>query len=284
LVDHRNGGNRALLSPAQRVGIARKLRRYTPQDLFGADHQSAGTAVYWSVADLRRAVKQWTGVEYQDAQSYRTLFHDCGFSYQRTERQYRSRREADVIDFSEQIEKKLMDVARNAPETIILAEDEASVYLQATTQAVWVPQGQTPVIKVHPGRELTHFYGTLNLHTGEEVAQTSAVMNSEATAQHLQQVLDQYPATPLLLLWDRAPWHRGAAVRELLAANPRLEVLYFPTASPELYPQEHVWKTVRRAISHNHEETKLATLARRFEQQLNDSTFAYSFLEKYDFE
>ena len=164
-----------------------------------------------------------------------------------------------------------------------MAEDEASLYLQATTQAVWAPKGQTPCVRVHPGREMTHFYGTLNLRTGQEVAQREAVMNSEATARHLEKLLDTYPEVPLLLLWDRAPWHRGAAVAQVLEANPRLEVLCFPTATPDLNPQEHVWKTVRSAFSHNHTETQLPTLAEQFEQHLTDTAFAYSFLEKFDF-
>jgi hypothetical protein len=42
------------------------------------------------------------------------------------------------------------------------------MYLQATTTAVWAPQGQTPVVRLHPGREKVNFYGTLNLHTGQE--------------------------------------------------------------------------------------------------------------------
>jgi len=174
-------------------------------------------------------------------------------------------------------------VAQTAPETIIVTEDEASLYLQATTQAVWAPKGQTPCVRVHPGREMTHFYGTLNLLTGEEVAQREPVMNSAATARHLEKLLNTYPDVPLLLLWDRAPWHRGAAVAQVLAANPRLEVLFFPTATPDLNPQEHVWKTVRTAISHNHSETQLPKLADRFEQYLTDTAFTYSFLVEFDF-
>lgn len=165
-----------------------------------------------------------------------------------------------------------------------MAEDEASVYLQATVQSVWSPKGQTPVVRIHPGREQTHFYGTLNLLTGEEIARTEPVMNSEATARHIEQILQHYPDVPLLMLWDRAPWHRGAAVQEILAAHPRFESLFLPTASPDLNPQEHVWKTVRAAISHNHEVTRLDTLAEQFEEHLANTTFSYSFLEKYDFE
>ena len=32
------------------------------------------------------------------------------------------------------------------------AEDEASLYLQATVSRVWAPKGQTPVVRAHPGR------------------------------------------------------------------------------------------------------------------------------------
>ncbi len=34
-----------------------------------------------------------------------------------------------------------------------------------------------------------------------------------------------YLDKPILLLWDRAPWHKGSAIRSVLAANPRLEIL-----------------------------------------------------------
>ena len=37
-----------------------------------------------------------------------------------------------------------MDIAQTAPQTVILAEDEAALYLQATTMAAWAPPGQTP--------------------------------------------------------------------------------------------------------------------------------------------
>ena len=105
MTDQRNGGNRALLSADQRAEIKQKLLQYTPQDIFGPEHQSTGARAYWSVPDLRRAVERWTGVVYQSAQSYRDLLRDCGFSYQRTERRYRSRKEVDVATFSEQVEK-----------------------------------------------------------------------------------------------------------------------------------------------------------------------------------
>ena len=110
------------------------------------------------------------------------------------------------------------------------------MYLQATTTAVWAPRGQNPVVRVHPSREMVHFYGTLDLVTGREIAMRSAEMNAQATAQHLEQILEAIPQGPILLLWDRGPWHSGPPIGAVLAANPRLEIMRFPVAAPDLNP------------------------------------------------
>ena len=130
---------------------------------------------------------------------------------------------------------------------------------------------------------MTHFYGTLNLLTGEEIVTQSTKMDSIASAKHLKAVLETYPEMPILLLWDRATWHGGEAVREVLDDHPRLEVMRFPTAAPDLNPQEHVWKATRSAVSHNHNVRRLPDLAERFEAHLSNTRFCYSFLEKYDY-
>lgn len=149
--------------------------------------------------------------------------------------------------------------------------------------AVWAPRGQTPIVRAHPGREKINFYGSLNLETGQTHTMRATTMNSATTAEHLQNLLDLYPDDDILLFWDRAPWHRGDAVRELLAGNPRLEVIFFPPASPELNPHEQVWKATRRAISHNHTMTRMPELADKFERHLESTTFPSSFLDKYGY-
>lgn len=176
-----------------------------------------------------------------------------------------------------------MDLAQTAPQTVILAEDEAALYLQASLQAVWAPCGQTPVVRVDPGRASTHFYGTLNLLTGQAHITRTASLNATTTAQHLEQLLDACPDVNVLLLWDRAPWHSGAPIRAVLNAHPRLEIMAFPTASPELNPQEQVWKAARRAVSHNHRLARLPELADQFEQHLTSATFVSSFLDRYGY-
>ncbi len=176
-----------------------------------------------------------------------------------------------------------MDTAQSAPDTVILAGDEASLYLQASVMRVWAPIGQTPVVKAAPGRDNTHFYGALNLLTGEGVTLRSDLMNAEVSALFLCRLLLAYPQRPILLLWDRAPWHRGPAITAVLAANPRLQIVWFPAGSPDLNPQEHVWKATRGAVSHNHSRTKLPELADAFEEHLATQRFACSLLQKHGY-
>lgn len=176
-----------------------------------------------------------------------------------------------------------MDLAQTAPATVILAEDEASLYLQATLHAVWAPTGQTPCVRVAPDRDLTHFYGTLNLLTGQETLLRTETLSALRTTQHLQQLIEAYPGKPLLLLWDRAPWHHGPPITAFLAAHPEVELFLFPTATPELNPQEQVWKEARDAVSHNHTYAHLPEVADAFEEHLEAHKTVPPLLAHYGF-
>lgn len=167
---------------------------------------------------------------------------------------------------------------------MIVAGDEASLYLQATLQVVWAPIGETPVVKVDPGRDHLHFYGALNLQTGHEVVMRSPIMNGATSVLFLQKLVAAYPDQPILLLWDRAPWHRGPAIRQFLAEHPAFEIFFFPPGSPDLNPQEHVWKAARTQISHNHTVHKLDRLADQFEAHLTTTAFPCSLLEHHDYD
>ena len=157
------------------------------------------------------------------------------------------------------------------------------MYLQATTMEVWSPIGQTPVVRVDPGRTKAGFYGTLHLHSGHEIVTRTNAFTAETSAHHLEQILVALPDVPILLFWDRASWHQGDPIRRVLADHPRLEILYYPVAAPDLNPQEQVWKQTRRAVSHNHLTPKLLTLADNFETHLKSNVFHSSFLDRYGY-
>lgn len=61
---------------------------------------------FWTVSDLQIVVWRWYGVRYETVTSYQRLLHECGFSYQKTEKIYRSRPNVqEVADFEADLEK-----------------------------------------------------------------------------------------------------------------------------------------------------------------------------------
>ena len=105
LQDHRLGGNRALLSDEQLQDVKERLHTYCPSQLFGSTAASAD-GQFWTVMDLARAVERWYGIHYARHGSYIQLLKRCGFSYQRPYKVYKSRSEAKVQAFEEELLKK----------------------------------------------------------------------------------------------------------------------------------------------------------------------------------
>lgn len=104
LVDGRVGGNRAKLTHDQRELVRANLHQYTPRQIFGPT-TATPDGQYWTVPDLKRAVQDWFGVTWTSPSSYLTLLADCGFSYQRAQKVYKSRSEREILAFEEHLEK-----------------------------------------------------------------------------------------------------------------------------------------------------------------------------------
>lgn len=155
-----------------------------------------------------------------------------------------------------------------------------SAYLQATLARVWSPVGQTPSVRVNPQRECLHFYGGLDVVSGRQVALSLPKLDGENTIVFLEQVMQQFSGQPILILWDRATWHKGK-VREFVEQHPCLEMLYLPPGCPDLNPQEHVWKQTRAAVGHGYDYPHLAALRQAFQSYLEQTRFHFQWITKY---
>ena len=174
-----------------------------------------------------------------------------------------------------------MTIQQQAPDAVWLALDEMRVCSQATLMRVWAQVGHTPIIPLLPQREWTVFYGALDLYTGREIALPAPTTNRVMTANFLLVLLLLFPQQPLVILLDNASWHWGGDVQRVLDENPRLHLLYLPTACPDLNPQEQVWKAVRTHVSHNHLFPNLATLTDAMEDYLSTTPFTTNFLQRF---
>jgi transposase len=100
------GGNALKLSREQRADLKQRVQQYRPDQVMSPDVRIS-RGQFWTVSDLQIVVKAWYQVEYSTVDSYRTLLHECGLSYQRTEKVYRSQPDAQTVaDFEAELEKK----------------------------------------------------------------------------------------------------------------------------------------------------------------------------------
>ena len=166
------------------------------------------------------------------------------------------------------------------PDGVIRALDEMSLYFQATLTRVWSPVGQTPITWVTPQRDHIHFYGALNVVSGQDVVLSLPRLDSENTIHFLEHVASCFPGQAVLLLWDRAPWHKGKA-RQFVETHQQFDMIYFPPACPDLNPQEHVWKQTRDAVGHLCDYRHLADLRRTFQAHLDNTLFQFVWIDKY---
>ena len=166
---------------------------------------------------------------------------------------------------------------------MVLVEDECRVARESDTAAIWYEKGKSLEIRVDRKREGRSFYGALNVRTGQcHLKEIVGKQVSERTVEFLESLEQTYAGKRVLLLWDGAPWHRGK-VREYLRRTLKkcwIEILYFPPYSPDLNPQEQVWKAAKGYACHN-SEAFFSDKLDKFSKYIIGKIFPTNFLEKY---
>jgi transposase len=160
---------------------------------------------------------------------------------------------------------------------VVLCEDEMVLTSATTLQKIWLPQGSyPPVVETNSTRKRRSLYGFLNLKTGAQHTFITEWQNMYITVEVLQKLRRIYPTQKLLLVWDNCGWHRGSKVMEWIKQDGNTSTLYFPPYTPELNPQEHVWKAGRKAITHNQHVTDIQAAAEQFAEHITARKFSYT--------
>jgi len=261
---------RSLLTKSQLKEIIRILRTKTPQDL---DYKS----LFWTTAILADYIKRIYGIKYRSKTSYYLVFEAAKFSYHKPGRVYEKRNEKEVKRWKRET-RPILQKAWRDKKTVVLAEDEMILSTQTTFQKIWLPANHYPKIEISNTKKNRSVYGFLNLKTGRQHAFKTEKQNMFITAEILKKVRKIYPKKKILLLWDGPGWHRGSAVQEAAGEDGNITTIHFPPYSPELNPQEKVWKEGRDKITHNKFIQNIDKATDEFAAYLNRTKFPYSLL------
>jgi len=124
--------------------------------------------------------------------------------------------------------------------------DEASVRSDYRTGTTWAPVGQTPVVKATGARFSVNMISAIAPAGQMRFAVVEGTLDAAKLLGFLDSLLHDTPGKAFLVV-DGHPVHRSRAVKELgfATTDGRLELFDLPSYSPQLNPDEWVWKNVK---------------------------------------
>jgi len=105
----------------------------------------------------------------------------------------------------------------------------------------WAPYPLRPMVDIALVREFQYVYGAVSPSDGECIFMRIDKMNTDNMGEHLSMISARYSEELVLLVVDNASSHKAKALN--IPTNIRLCAL--PPYSPELNPQEQIWKKMR---------------------------------------
>jgi transposase len=132
----------------------------------------------------------------------------------------------------------------------IMYADEASMRTDYHAGTTWAPQGKTPIVKTCGSRGSSVKMISAISSTGHlEFMIAEGTTTGEVFKGFLQQLM--VGATqPVMLVVDGASVHKAKVVKEYVESTKgKLELHYLPPYSPQLNPDEQVWKNVKEDVS-----------------------------------
>lgn len=123
--------------------------------------------------------------------------------------------------------------------------DEAGVRTDFHAGTTWAPVGQTPIVRTTGARESVNLISAISAQGALRFAAFEGKFESGAFVTFCQRLLHDRSG-PVFLIVDGHPVHRSHAVKEFVAStHGRLRLFHLPAYSPELNPDEWVWKNVK---------------------------------------
>ncbi|MDT3443160.1 IS630 family transposase [Pseudofrankia sp. BMG5.37] len=197
----------------------------------------------WTRDLVRELIRREFGVEYT-RQGVGRLLHRLGLSPQRPLTRAWEQDHEDVARWK-QVDYPKIHAEAQATGASIYFGDEASVRTDFHSGTTWAPVGQTPVVRGTGNRKSVNMISAISakgkLHFSLLDENTTSATFIEFCGKLLHDV-----DGPVFLIVDGHGAHKSAATRKYVdSTEGRLKLFYLPAYSPELNPDEWVWKNVK---------------------------------------
>jgi transposase len=203
----------------------------------------------WDSRRVASVIRSHFGVSYHPHHVAK-LLRTRGFSVQKPQRLLALADAAEQYRWESQTKRQIGRRAMSKAATIFF-EDEMTLATQSTVGRTWSRVGRTPEHKTFGRQKGVKAFGAVS---GEGLFRYR-VQLSYFSRESFRAFLVAFRASTdgyLMLIVDGAPYHKGGTIEDFVQ-DPRneMELYRLPSYSPELNPQEHVWKVFRKQFAHN---------------------------------
>ncbi len=197
----------------------------------------------WTRKIVRELIRRKFRVDYSE-QNVGRILKMLGFSpqrpvYQALERDQEKRRIWQEETFPAIKERADREGAR------IFFADEAGCRTDHHAGTTWAPVGQTPVVRGTGKRESIGMISAVSMRGAMHWMVFEGTMDSALFTEYLNRLIHDVKGK-IFLIVDRAGYHTSKETREWVKKHEnRIELFFLPSYSPDLNPDEWVWKNVK---------------------------------------
>ncbi len=238
------------LQDRPRSGRPRKAdpaaRRLIRQTIEQPPAESGHPFGYWTTRTLAAHLAQTAGARLSAA-TVRRVLHALRYRWRRP------RLTLPVDPAAAAIMWRLYDRIIQAPaQAAIVCLDECDVHLLPVLRAMWMRRGQQVGVLTPGTNRKRAVFGALEWSSGRWHYQMSEHKRASEFIAFLEQLLQAYPAQPLLIVLDTASIHKARAVEAWLGEHAQVQLLSLPAYSGHRHnPVETVWWRLKDQIAAN---------------------------------
>lgn len=229
-------GREPKLSGDQMAELLRIIIGKNPQQL------DFGPAL-WTRGIVRELIERKFGVQLSDVSVGRIL-HKLGLSPQRPLYKAYEQDQEKVAEWKEKTFPEIQARAKKEGAAIFFA-DESSVRTDFHSGTTWAPVGRTPVVQGTGKRRSISMVSAVSARGELHFDIQGKGVTSEDFLGFCENLLADV-GRPVFLILDNSQVHRAVILKEYVRqSNGMLTLFFLPPYSPELNPDEWVWKNVK---------------------------------------
>jgi len=214
----------------------------------------------WNLKKVCHWVKQELGSEVS-RNTVRTLLKAQRLSWKKCQKLLKKADPEQRAAFIQQFQLLYEQACRD--EIVLVYVDETHFHRDLELGYTWSTVGEVAwrASDCPPLADRLNWYGAYDFNHGQCFIWSEGNCNQEHTVAFLQRLADWSVgealeplgavSSPVVIIWDGAPWHRARAV-QAAAARLGFTLIPLPAYSPDLNPIEGLWKWMRSEVTQNH--------------------------------